>query len=358
MPRPWTITRSGYRPELVALTFDDGPDPRWTPQVLDILKAKHVPATFFIVGENALTERGLLQRMIREGHEVGSHTYTHPNLATVGKTQTLFELNTTQRLFEAFTGRTLKLFRAPFFGDAEPTTADEILPAWEAQNRGYLSVGLHVDSEDWQRPGVQAIVNNVLSRIASRLRLATIRRNRSAAATSCCSTISGGDRSQTVAALPILIDTLRANGYRFVAVSELAGLSPSQAMPPLSRSDHLAARVDLGLFELLSFLIKALGFLFGAAITLGIGRALVLTGLALLSAWKELRRSAAANGSRDFRQRAHSRLQRGARDRTVGQRRAGERERSRGSDRHRRRIEGSTPRTSSRRHLATTRACG
>ncbi len=291
VPRPWTITRSGYRPGLVALTFDDGPDPRWTPQVLDILKAKHVPATFFIVGENALTERGLLQRMIREGHEVGSHTYTHPNLATVGKTQTLFELNTTQRLFQAFTGRTLKLFRAPFFGDAEPTTADEILPAWDAQNRGYISVGLHVDSEDWQRPGVPAIVNNVLSRIASAPPTCN-----DTSESQCSRNIvllhdSGGDRSQTVAALPILIDTLRAHGYRFVAVSELAGLSPSQAMPPLSRSDHLAARVDLGLFELLSFLIKALSVLFAAAITLGIGRALVLTGLALVSGWKELGRT-------------------------------------------------------------------
>ena len=291
VPRPWTITRSGYRPGLVALTFDDGPDARWTPQVLDILKAKHVPATFFIVGENALTERGLLQRMIREGHEVGSHTYTHPNLATVGKTQTLFELNTTQRLFQAFTGRTLKLFRAPFFGDAEPTTADEILPAWDAQNRGYISVGLHVDSEDWQRPGVPAIINNVLSRIESAPPTCNDTSESQCSRNVVLLHDSGGDRSQTVAALPILIDTLRAHGYRFVAVSELAGLSPSQAMPPLSRSDHLAARVDLGLFELLSFLIKALGFLFAAAITLGIGRALVLTGLALLSAWKELHRA-------------------------------------------------------------------
>src|SRR5207302_4749917 len=133
--------------------------------ILDIIKQKQVPATFYIVGENALTERGLLERMINEGHEVGSHTYTHPNLATADKTRTLFELNATQRLFEAFTGRTLKLFRAPFFGDAEPTTADEILPAWNAQDRGYLSVGLHVDSEDWQRPGVAAIVSNVVSSV-------------------------------------------------------------------------------------------------------------------------------------------------------------------------------------------------
>ena len=290
VPRGFTITRTGYRPGLVALTFDDGPDGRWTPRILDILKTMHVPATFFIVGENALTERGLLERMISEGHEVGSHTYTHPNLATVDQTRTLFELNATQRLFQAFTGRTLKLFRAPFFGDAEPTTADEILPVWDAQNRGYISVGLHVDSEDWQRPGVPTIVNNVLARIL------TAPPNCDNNSESQCSRNivllhdSGGDRSQTLAALPIIINSLRSRGYRFVPVSELAGLSPEQAMPPLSRSDHFAAGVDLALFESLGFGIRALGFLFALAITLGIARALVLTGLGLLSAWKDMRR--------------------------------------------------------------------
>jgi cellulose synthase/poly-beta-1,6-N-acetylglucosamine synthase-like glycosyltransferase/spore germination protein YaaH/peptidoglycan/xylan/chitin deacetylase (PgdA/CDA1 family) len=290
VPRPFTITRTGYRPGEVALTFDDGPDPRWTPQILDILKAKHVPATFFIVGENALTERGLLQRMIREGDEVGSHTYTHPNLATVDKTRVLFELNATQRLFQAFTGRTLKLFRAPFFGDAEPTTADEILPVWDAQNRGYVSVGLHVDSEDWQRPGVPTIVNNVLSRI-----LTAPPQCNDTSDPQCSRNVvllhdSGGDRSQTIAALPIIIDQLRARGYTFVPVSELAGLSPEQAMPPLSKADAMAARVDLGLFELLGFAIRALGVLFAVAITLGIARAVVLAGLGLRSAWKDMRR--------------------------------------------------------------------
>ncbi|HEX3423848.1 MAG TPA: glycosyltransferase [Sphingomicrobium sp.] len=290
VPRPYTITRTGYHPGLVALTFDDGPDPRWTPKILDILKAKQVPATFFVVGENALTERDLLNRMISQGDEIGSHTYTHPNLATAGKTQTLFELNATQRLFQAFTGRTLKLFRAPFFGDAEPTTTDEVIPVLAAQNRGYISVGLHVDSEDWQRPGVPAIINNVISRIAS----APPNCNSESADAQCSRNVvllhdSGGDRSETVAALPIIIDTLRARGYRFVPVSELAGLSPMQAMPPLSPSDHTAAEIDLGMFELLSFSVRALGVLFTVAITLGIGRALVLSSLALASAWRERR---------------------------------------------------------------------
>jgi cellulose synthase/poly-beta-1,6-N-acetylglucosamine synthase-like glycosyltransferase len=102
---------------------------------------------------------------------------------------------------------------------------------------------------------------------------------------------SGGDRSQTVEALPILIDTLRARGYRFVPVSELAGISPQQAMPPLSPQDHAAARIDLGLFELVGFSIRALGFLFAAAISLGIARAVLLTGLALTAVAKERRRA-------------------------------------------------------------------
>ena len=290
VPRPFTITRTGYRQGLIALTFDDGPDPQWTPKVLDVLKEKHVPATFFIVGENALTERALLERMLREGHEVGSHTYTHPNLATTDNTRTLFELNATQRLFQAFTGRTLKLFRAPFFGDAEPTTADEIIPVWQAQNRGYVSVGLHVDSEDWQRPGVPAIINNVLSRVLTASPSCNDQSEAQCSRNIVLLHDSGGDRSQTVAALPILIDQLRAHGYRFVPVSELAGLTPQQAMPPLSPSDHLAARIDLGLFETLGFGVRALGFLFAAAITLGIGRALILTGLGLVAAYKELQR--------------------------------------------------------------------
>ena len=277
LPRPYVITRTNYVPNTVALTFDDGPDERWTPKILDILKAKGVPATFFIVGENALTERGLLNRMIAEGHEIGNHTYTHPNLATTGRTQTLFELNATQRLFQAFTGRTLKFFRAPFFGDAEPSTADEIFPALEAQQRGYISVGLHVDAQDWQRPGAQAIVNNVLSGVLAKRGNVVLLHD------------SGGIRTQTIAALPAIIDRLRAAGYRFVPVSALAGLSRDQAMPLLSPGDRAAARVDLALFESLGLGVQAMGLLFGLAITLGILRALTLSGLALVGARRESR---------------------------------------------------------------------
>ena len=289
LPRPFTVQRTGYRPKLVALTFDDGPDRNWTPQILDVLKARGVPATFFIVGDNALTQRGLLQRELTEGHEVGSHTYTHPNLARTTERTTALELNANQRLFQAFTGHSMRLFRAPYFGDAEPTTADEIVPVAQAQRMGYLSVGLHVDPGDWKRPGVQAIVDETLARITSGA--PDCPRN---ADENCSRNIvllhdSGGDRTQTIAALPLIIDELRARGYRFVPVSELAGLSRDAVNPPIAASDLVASRADLALFLLLGWLTISLGWLFTAAITIGIARAIVLSGLALLQARREAR---------------------------------------------------------------------
>ncbi|KRB80907.1 polysaccharide deacetylase [Sphingomonas sp. Root710] len=279
LPTPWTIERTGYRPRQIALTFDDGPDPVWTAKILDILKAEKAPATFFIVGENALTQRALLDREIAEGHEVGSHTYTHPNLAEANARETALELNATQRLFQAYTGHSLRLFRAPYFGDAEPTTADEIGPVAEAQARGYLSVGLHVDPDDWKRPGVSEIVRRTIAGVE--------RGGPDYSGNIVLLHDSGGDRAQTVAALPILIRELRARGYQLVTVSNLAGLPASAVNPPISKSDRLAAETDLALFSTLGGLTIALKWLFLVAISLGIARAVLLSGLALAQARRE-----------------------------------------------------------------------
>ena len=135
------------------------------------------------------------------------------------------EINTTQRLFEALTGRSMRLFRAPYFGDAEPTTADEIVPIQIAQSMGYVSVGLHVDPDDWQRPPADVIVQRTIEQVTDP--------NPDIRGHIILLHDSGGDRSETVAALPKLIDALRAKGYSFVTVSELAGLPQAQAMPSI-----------------------------------------------------------------------------------------------------------------------------
>ena len=127
-PTPYVVKKYGYQPRQVALTFDDGPDARWTPQILDILEAKHAPATFFVIGENALAHPLILKRILDDGDELGNHSYTHPNMALVGPRNTSLELNATQRLVEAYTGRAMRLARIPYFGDAEPTTEDELVP--------------------------------------------------------------------------------------------------------------------------------------------------------------------------------------------------------------------------------------
>lgn len=273
LPTPYVVQRTGYRPKTIALSFDDGPDPTWTPRILNILRAKHVPGTFFLIGENAVEHPVLVRRIVDWGNEIGSHTFTHPNLAGVSARGTRLELNATQRVLEAYTGRSVRLFRAPYFGDAEPTTADELIPALVAQRAGYTNVGLHVDPNDWQRPGVDAIVRSTVAQVEAG--------DEERSAQIVLLHDGGGDRAQTVAALPRIIDQLRARGYRFVPVSGLAGLSRDQVMPPITGRDLLAVRADVGLFLILAGFGYALKWMFFAAIFLGMARAVVLAGLAL-----------------------------------------------------------------------------
>ncbi|KEY99504.1 polysaccharide deacetylase, partial [Sphingomonas sp. BHC-A] len=236
------------------------------------------PATFFVIGENALEHPGLLQRIVADGDEIGNHTYDHPNLATWSEEPTRLQLNATQRLVQAYTGRGMRLFRAPYFGDAEPTTADELGPALAAQKLGYTVVGLHVDPNDWQRPGADAIVRQVIDQVhaASADRSANIVLLHD----------GGGERSQTVAALPRIIAQLRAEGYRFVPVSQLAGIPAKAAMPPVGAGDLLAVRVDVAAFVALATLSALLGWIFYVAISLGLARAVLMTFLA----WFQARR--------------------------------------------------------------------
>ena len=274
LPTPFVVQRTGARDKLIALTFDDGPDPVWTPKILSILEHYHVPATFFVVGENGVGNAGLLRRMADDGDEIGNHSYTHPNMADEAEAGIRLEMNATQRLIEAFTGRSTRLFRAPYFGDAEPTDADELRPALLAQERGYTVVGLHVDPGDWKRPGTDFIVNKTIDQIEHP--------DPDRSANIVLLHDGGGDRSQTVAALPRIIERLEADGYRLVPTSTLAGLDREAVMPPVASIDLLAVRADVAIFTLLGWVLSSLNWMFFFAIALGIARSVGLTGLALL----------------------------------------------------------------------------
>jgi peptidoglycan-N-acetylglucosamine deacetylase len=283
VPTPFVIQRSGDIAGKLALTFDDGPDPEWTPQILDILKAKGVKASFFVIGTNAESYPELVQRIVAEGHDLGNHTFTHPNLGEFPDVLVRLEINANQRLVEALTGRSMRLFRAPYMGDTNPTTGDEIVPIEIAQSMGSISVGVSVDPDDWQQPSADEIVQRVVAQVEdpdpeTRGNIILLHD-------------SGGDRSATVAALPRLIDTLKAQGYSFVPVSELAGMTQQQAMPPVSPAslDYL---VDRPVFVTLGWLGHFVRTLFFVAIWLGIARLIFLCGLALRNRAVEARRVA------------------------------------------------------------------
>ena len=272
LPNALEISQSGNAPGKIALTFDDGPSPDWTPQILDILKDKAVHASFFIVGSEGNASPGLVKRMVAEGHDVGNHTFTHPNLATAPAEVLKVELNATQRLFQALTGRAMRLFRPPYLGDAHPNDENALRVLRQAQDLGYITVGLKVDPDDWQQPKANQIVARVLASVSdpnpgNRGQIVLLHD-------------AGGDRHETVAALPVLIDALRAKGFELVPVSELAGLTRDEVMPPFP-SESLLPTVNSSVFLIWSWLASALHWLAMAAILVGFCRLAALCSLAL-----------------------------------------------------------------------------
>ena len=208
----------------VAITFDDGPDPDWTPKILDILKQANVKAAFFLVGMNAEKYPGLVRRIVNEGHEIGNHTYYHPNLALAWPEHVRLELNATQLLIETITGRATTLFRPPYAADTQPSQMSELMPLQIAQELSYLVVLENIDPQDWARPGADII----LQRVKQQRRDGSIILLHDA----------GGDRSQTVAALPRILDWLHTRGDTVVPLSTLLGTSRDAVMPPLQATNR------------------------------------------------------------------------------------------------------------------------
>jgi peptidoglycan/xylan/chitin deacetylase (PgdA/CDA1 family)/spore germination protein YaaH len=228
VPSTYALKREGDQPRLIALTFDDGPDPKWTPQILDILEKKGVPATFFVVGQSAEANPDLVRRIAADGHDVGNHGYSHSDLSYASASDIETELDATQRIIQTLTGRGTMLFRPRFHTDEEPQTPDEARVLLEAERLGYVGVGARIVPDDATAKTVDALVKQVVDTAESkdddkRGEIVILYDGR-------------GDRSVTVAALPKLIDTLRAKGFEFVAVSALADLKRDSAMPPVRAS--------------------------------------------------------------------------------------------------------------------------
>jgi cellulose synthase/poly-beta-1,6-N-acetylglucosamine synthase-like glycosyltransferase/peptidoglycan/xylan/chitin deacetylase (PgdA/CDA1 family) len=275
-PLSWRIQAMGFQPKKLALTFDDGPDPEYTPKILQILKEKNVPAAFFVIGESANQFSNLVRREYNEGNEVGNHTFTHPDFETISKSQLQIELNLTELLLESNLGVKTTLFRPPYGIDHQPETASEIQMLPIPQAMGYIIVGAQIDPHDWGEGDGQppAPANILVQRV-----LADVAKGRG---NIILNHDGGGDRTQTVLELPQVIDQLRAKGYEFVSVSDLLNQTRAQVMPPLSHEEWLLVRADAFIFEIFRILRSSIAFIFMAGILLVSARAAIVGVLALI----------------------------------------------------------------------------
>ncbi|MET0885807.1 MAG: bifunctional polysaccharide deacetylase/glycosyltransferase family 2 protein [Mycetocola sp.] len=251
---------------VVALTFDDGPDPRWTPQILDILERHRVPATFFLVGSAVLDHPELSQRIVREGHEIGAHTLTHADVTNLSGWLSNLQLSLTQTALAGATGRRTVLFRPPYSSTPADVTVRQLEAYTTVASQGYLIVLSDVDSEDWRRPGVGTIIANATPP--------------SGTGGIVLFHDGGGDREQTVAALDRYITDLTADGYRFVTVSEIAELDPAATQlttTPTQRWQGDALRFAVGAGTVLTSAATVLLPLLGA---LALIRTVMLLGFA------------------------------------------------------------------------------
>jgi len=243
LPEPYRVGRYGASPNQVAITFDDGPDPQWTPKILDILKREHATATFFLIGKEAESYNSLTERIYNDGHEIGNHTYTHPDISNLSDFFVELEINLTERLFASRLGIRTILFRPPYSIDAEPDTEDQVRPLEISEKKGYLTIGDGNDPNDWRetpadRKGAEEIASYVLTHLPTC----------EAGDRRFCGSIillhdGGGDRRETVLALPMIIAGIRARGLKIVSVGDLLHMTSAQIMPPLSASERLSAQL-------------------------------------------------------------------------------------------------------------------
>jgi peptidoglycan/xylan/chitin deacetylase (PgdA/CDA1 family) len=191
--------------KIVALTFDDGPYPPYTAQVLDILREEGVPATFFVIGRNVAKYPDLVRRTVAEGHQVGNHTFNHVDLLKADRATIADEVDRTQKVIAAVTGAPAKVVRPPHgFRDA---VVLEVMA-----ERGLKVVEWSVLSRDWTNPGVETIVKRTLDKVKSGAVILLHDGDGVAGA---------APRAQTVAAAREIIRALKAQGYKFVTVDEI-----------------------------------------------------------------------------------------------------------------------------------------
>lgn len=265
----------------VALTFDDGPDPLHTPQILDILKSRNAHATFYMIGSKVVKDGAIARRVLAEGHDIGNHSFLHPDLFASSAERIGAELTATQSTFEAELGIRSVLFRPPYalsgyhYLEGSPTLYSE------AARLGYVFGGIDIDAFDYFMWSADQIAERVIEDVREGAGQVVLMHD------------AGGDRSATIEALPKIIDTLQAEGYRFVTTHELVGL-PREALIQPHVPETLTVRLQDGIRSsvMAGFVQfgRALPFLAIGLAAAGMARLAIILAAALVQRRRQMRR--------------------------------------------------------------------
>jgi cellulose synthase/poly-beta-1,6-N-acetylglucosamine synthase-like glycosyltransferase/peptidoglycan/xylan/chitin deacetylase (PgdA/CDA1 family) len=250
----------------VALTFDDGPDDRWTPQIASLLKRMKVPATFFVVGERVARFPGVVRRLHRDGFELGNHTFSHSAVTGISGLQLSLQLSLTESTVAGAVGIRPRLVRPPYSSTPDAVSKADRAAFLRLAHEGYLIALSNFDGEDWRRPGVDRIVD-FASPPKEEGGVILLHDG-------------GGDRSQTVEAVRRLVPELRRRGFRFVSLSELAGIRESQAEVHASSDQHVRGALLIGALSVSRWITELLGTMLIPIAILAVLRAAVLAAFA------------------------------------------------------------------------------
>src|SRR5919108_5681262 len=208
----------------VALTFDDGPDPRWTPEIADTLTRLGVPATFFPIGTHVVEHPDVIADLLQDGFQIGNHTFGHADLASAGTLRDL-QVSLAESAISGAAGIRPRFLRPPYSATPDAVDPEQERSYAEIAEKGYVIALANYDAEDWRRPGVEEIVRN-----------ATPPGNRGGVL---LMHDGGGNRAETVAALERLVPGLRARGFEFVGLNALLGPGPGEVDPPATSAQHI-----------------------------------------------------------------------------------------------------------------------
>lgn len=197
----------------VAMTFDDGPSAENTPRLLEMLKERNIKATFFLIGQNAAANPNVVRQILADGHEIGNHSWTHPQLSKLSDERVKGEISKTQEAIKDACGFVPTLLRPPYGA----ITAHQ--KQWIEDQLGLNVILWSVDPLDWKRPGAAVITHRILSGVAPGAIV-----------------LSHDIHKQTVDAMPATLDALTQRGYKFVTVSQLIALKKPAAPPAAAKA--------------------------------------------------------------------------------------------------------------------------